>query len=132
MGKLSEALKGIALPNGADGIVAEADRLLTEWPEHAAYVQYLESEVQRLRSKSGESGASANLTFDATTGTYAGKEGLRYCARCITKDDKRSPLQNDAYGWKCPVCGKSYRDPSRPTPQVVLKPRGGGQSWMGS
>lgn len=130
MGQLLEVLKGITLPDGADAIVTEADRLLTEWPEHAGYVQYLESEVQRLRSKSGESGASANLTFDSATGTYVAKEGMRYCSRCITKDDKRSPLQNVPYGWICPVCGKSYRDPSQPYPKVISMPPGGGQSWM--
>lgn len=131
MGQLLEVLKGISLPSGADAVVAEADRLLTERPKEAEYLQYLESEVQRLRSKSGESNAGANLTFDATTGTYAGKDNLRYCSRCLTKDDKRSPLQKDSYGWKCPVCGKSYRDPSQPPPRVISGRGGGPHGWMG-
>lgn len=131
MGQLLEVLKGITLPQRAKPVVAEADRLLTEWPEKAAYIEYLEAEVQRLRVKSGEPTAGTGLAFDSATGTYTSPDGNRYCARCLTKDDKRSPLQNERYGWACPVCGKHYFDPSRPLPTVVTRPRGGGgQSWM--
>ena len=131
MGQLLEALKGITFPQAANAVVAEADRLITEWPETAAYIEYLETEVQRLRVKSGEPSAGAGLTFHEATGTHTGSEGQRYCTRCLIKDDKRAPLKSDNYGWTCAACGKFYPDPSRPPPVVMTRRRGGGgQSWM--
>jgi hypothetical protein len=127
MGQLLEVLKGVTIPQRAKAVVAEADRLLAEWPEKAAYIEYLETEIQRLRVKSGEPTAGTGLTFDAGTGTYTSQDGNRYCARCLTKDDKRSPLTNERYGWACPVCGKHYFDPSRPLPTVVTKRVRGGR-----
>ena len=132
MGQLLEVLKGITLPQAADAVVAEADRLITKWPESAAYIEYLETEVRRLRVKSGEPSAGAGLAFDAPTGTHIGPQGQRYCARCLVKDDKRSPLQDDKYGWDCPVCGKSYVDPSRTRSSVNRGGGSGPQGWMAS
>ena len=119
MGQLKEVLKGVSLSEGAGAIVAEADRLLTEWPKTAAYMQYCESELKRLKSEKGISDAQDGLTFNETTGTYTAHDGLHYCTRCLS-DDKRSPLKNGQFGWHCMVCKANFHDPARPYPNVSV------------
>jgi hypothetical protein len=116
MGQLLEAFKGISLPDGVDALVTRADALLAKEPEQATYIEYLETEIKRLRVKSGEPEASANLIFNATTGTHVDRAGVHFCTRCLS-ENKRSPLKNEAHGWTCMVCRCFFSDPARPRPK---------------
>jgi hypothetical protein len=61
-----------------------------------------------------------SLTFDETTATWINEaSGLRYCAKCKAQEIS-SPLQNQQYGWKCPVCKTYYGDPMRPSPPAKI------------
>lgn len=54
------------------------------------------------------------LTFDDKTGTFVSSaDGLRYCAKCRSKDIL-SPLKNGEHEWTCPACESEFKDPSRP------------------
>lgn len=116
MGQLAEALKGIALPEETKALVAQADRLLAEWPKQAEYVQYLEAEIKRLQKEKGISGARDNLAFNQKTGTYIEiHSGIHHCPKCLS-GEKRIPLKSEDYGWRCMVCGSYYDNPDRPPP----------------
>lgn len=128
MGQLLEALKGIKLPKVTNNLVVEADRIYGEWPKTASYIEHLETkiknleaELEKLRAKSGDFTAGTDLVFDAVTGTYTGKDGLRYCQPCFVKDHLRVPLKNNDYGWTCMVCKKHFSDPSRQPPPELLQ-----------
>lgn len=123
MGQLSEALKGISIPSEAQTLVAEADRLLAEGFKQAQYIDYLESEIKRLKSEKGISGARDNLAFNTKTGTYVeSPSGVHYCPKCLNKD-KRHPLKDESYGWRCSVCDAYFPNPDAepPTMQVELE-----------
>ena len=129
MGELTEALKGVSIPDKAKPLVIEADRLLTNRHKEAAYVEHLEtkikeleSQIENLRKEKGISGASENLSFDQTTGTYIENgTGLRYCAKCLS-NEKRSPMRDNGHGWNCPVCSSGAWDPSRPMQPMSARP----------
>lgn len=75
-------------------------------------------ENERLKQEI-ENLMSPQLTFNQTTGTYVGSTGLHYCMHCLS-DDKRSPLKNEAHGWRCMVCRARFADPERPWPSISL------------
>jgi len=61
------------------------------------------------------------LKFDELTGTWFNeKQSVRYCANCKVKIEKLSPLISHNHGWKCPVCDKDFRDPSRPATTKMI------------
>ncbi len=137
--KLREALAGTVLPPEAEEAIASAEE---QERQDASYTDYLESEVVRLKSALGEQGQGneghssmtrkeweqskgksrglhvQSLTFNQSTGTHVdASTGTHYCTRCLS-ENKRSPLKNEAHGWRCMVCGKSFDDPSRPYPLI--------------
>ena len=60
------------------------------------------------------------LEFKETTATWVNEtSGLRYCAKCKSQNIT-SPLQNQQYGWKCPVCKTYCPDPMRPSPPAKI------------
>lgn len=79
--------------------------------DDASYIQHLEAkikeleeEIGRLRKEKGLSSVSQGLTFNPKTGTYVeASSGLHYCPKCLAKD-KRHPLTDDDWGWRCNVC----------------------------
>jgi len=132
MGKIADAIRGCALPQQKTTKLLTLDREFEQMESKInvleaknlklqAQVNPLQREIDRLKEQIKQETARDTLEFDDRTGTYTGGDGLRYCARCFTKDDKRSPLQNGLHGWACPVCGKHYFDPSRPLPTVVTR-----------
>ena len=127
MGRLGDALKGVTLSKETQQLVAKADNLLDREVEQASYIQHMEAEIERLREEKGISGTSDGLSFNTATGTNVDSAGVHYCTKCLLSNDKRSPLKNEAHGWKCMVCGKFFRDPARPYPTTAS---GGGGHWM--
>lgn len=56
------------------------------------------------------------LTFDDKTGAWIGSDSLCYCPKCKSSDSQ-SPMKNEKYGWRCPVCDYYAPDPNRPSPE---------------
>ena len=129
MGKIADCIRGVALPEQKkikvlaldqefSDMEAEIKTLKSENLHLRAQVKPLEREIERLKKQMENSSACGNLKFDQVTGTYVdASTGLRYYMRCLS-ENKSSPLQHGQYGWNCNVCGKEFRDPSRPLPQV--------------
>jgi hypothetical protein len=124
MGALSEALKGIELPEETKALVAQADALLDRQYEQASYIEHLQSEIKRLQKEKGISGIRDGLTFNGLKGgIWTDEKGQHYCPKCLD-DNKRNPLWEDKYHFRCNVCGNAYSDPDKPLPTI----RTGG-SW---
>src|SRR5690242_15575287 len=100
--------------------------------EEASYKQFLEDKVakleaekkdlqeqiERLKREKGISSAREGLTFDQRHGVWLdASTQTRYCPKCLD-EDKRNPLMDDKYHWRCNVCGKAYNNPDRPLPGV--------------
>jgi rubredoxin len=101
--------------------------------DDAAYIEHLEAkvakledEIKRLKKEKGLSSAREGLTFEKRTGVWLdANTHTRYCPKCADQE-KRNPLMEDRYSYRCTVCGHSYHNPDSPPPQVISsRPRGG-------
>lgn len=100
--------------------------------EHAAQVAELKAEVTRLVAENDR--PKVTLTFREDTGTYVDSDsGLHYCTYCLKQlPPTEQPMQDHGHGWLCPLCSKSYNDPSRPRPRRRLsasRDLDGGSTW---
>jgi hypothetical protein len=118
MGQLSKALEGITLPSETLALVSEADALLAKRFEQAKYIEHLEAEIAHLRKEKGISGIRDNLEFDTRTGTHVeNPSGIHYCTKCLA-GEKRHPMKDERFGWRCMVCGEYYSNPDKPPPVI--------------
>lgn len=85
-------------------------------------VKKLEAEIKRLRREKGISSAREGLAFEKRTGVWLDStHRTRYCPRCLDQE-KRNPLMEDTYSWRCTVCGHAYTNPDKPLPKVRRGP----------
>ena len=64
-----------------------------------------------------------SFVFDDLTGTYIDTNSqLRYCQVCHDARNRNTRLRNDAHGWYCQICKRSFNDPARPMQPITSGP----------
>lgn len=142
MGKLADAMRGVAMPEQKrqkmlsfdEELVqaqAEMQSLKAENQHLRAQVNPLQREVDQLkdRLRKAEEQKPDALTFNRHTGLHADAAGKLYCSPCYLNGGKRNPVQEKNHGWKCMACGHFFSNPD----WKPREPSGGGgpDSWMG-
>lgn len=89
--------------------------------EKDAEIKVLQEKVKQLQSEKGISSARDGLTFNSHTGLWSDQSGQLYCPKCLDKD-KRNPLKNETYGWRCTAGGHYHSNPDR-NPNLDPPPR---------
>jgi hypothetical protein len=96
------------------------EHLETEIKKLRAQIQERDAEIKGLRKEKGLSSAREGLTFQPRTGLYLeASSGIHYCPKCLAKE-KRHPLTDEEWGWRCHVCDAFYSNPDKAPPDPVL------------